>query len=168
MGHLKQAHLSLSAGSGKGALVIPEELRLHQLPWDGRTVDREENLLCPLAVAVDKAGKDLFAGTRLSVEQNGAVQLGGPFRHAQALLGGCALCYQLATIFRVMEHVIQGLTDHLILPLDAVHEVLYHGAILAEAYYILNFSVFTKERLGIDRCAATRQVHQSNGFSLGL
>ena len=59
-----------------------------------------------------------------------------------------------------MEHVIQGLTDHLILPLDAVHEVLYHGAILAESYHISDCPVAVKQRLRIYCHAAAGQIYQ--------
>ena len=78
VGVLKQADLSLGAGSGEGALFITEQLRFQQVGGDRGAVQLHIGLVPPGAEAVDLVGHDLLAHAGFSGDQDRGVGGGHP------------------------------------------------------------------------------------------
>src|SRR5262249_61314249 len=65
-------------GAGKRALPEPEQLRLEELPRNGRTVYGEERLVAAAAREGDGSRQELLAGAGLAVDPHGGVELPAP------------------------------------------------------------------------------------------
>ena len=59
--------------AGEGAALVPEQLGFDQLARQRRAVDLDERAFLPLAVLVNGAGHELFAGAVLAVDQHARV-----------------------------------------------------------------------------------------------
>jgi len=54
--------------AGKRPLLVPEEGALHQALGHGRAVDGDERGLVPLALVVNRSGKEFLPGPRLALQ----------------------------------------------------------------------------------------------------
>src|SRR5690606_20115237 len=59
--------------SGEGALLVTEHLGLEQVRRNRPAIDRDERLVVPLALGVDRAGDELLAGAALPEDQDRGV-----------------------------------------------------------------------------------------------
>ena len=71
---LEPAETPLS-GAGEGAPLVPEHLRLDQVLGDRGAIDADERMRGPGALAVNRRGAELLAGTRFARDQH--ARLGG-------------------------------------------------------------------------------------------
>src|SRR3546814_56061 len=78
VGRLDEAGLA-RRGAGEGALLVAEQLRLHEVFGNRRAVDVDEALLGARRLLVEHARDQSLAGARLAVDQHGARRtLGDP------------------------------------------------------------------------------------------
>src|SRR5690606_36300990 len=56
--------------AGEGAVLVPEELALHELARDRGAVDDDERPALPVRVVVDGAGDELLAGPALALDRD--------------------------------------------------------------------------------------------------
>src|SRR5688500_14223359 len=76
--------VAVLAGAGEGALLVAEELALHQVLGNGAAVHRHERLVAARAVLVDQARGELLAAARLARDVDrrlGARQLADQLAH---------------------------------------------------------------------------------------
>ncbi len=73
--HLDLAGLRL-ARVGESTLLVPEQLRLEQLPGDRGAVHPDERPLAPRAAVVQPVRHQVLAGAALALEQHGAPRVG--------------------------------------------------------------------------------------------
>ncbi|MNG90731.1 hypothetical protein D3C79_496310 [compost metagenome] len=79
------------ARAGKGAIHVTEKLALHQIARQGAAVNGNEGFIAACAAVVDRLSEQLFAGSALAGQQNGAVaaataaRLGDGFPYAAGM-----------------------------------------------------------------------------------
>jgi hypothetical protein len=69
VGQLEAAGLA-GDRAGEGAALVAEELRLDEIPGDGRAVDADERLVLAGGVVVDRRGHQLLTGARLAGDEH--------------------------------------------------------------------------------------------------
>ena len=107
---LLEAPAPLQRGAGEGALLVTEQLGLHQLSGNRRHVQRNEWAARPRAVAVQGVGHQLLAGTGLAIDQHRDVGVGEPTDGAEHFLHGG----RLADDFRRMRQAAAGAAGFLV------------------------------------------------------
>ena len=76
--------------AGEGAALVAEELALEQVLRNRRRIDRDESLGGARAVAMQRAGDEFLAGSRLARDEHRRVRLREPADGAKHLLhSGC-------------------------------------------------------------------------------
>jgi len=77
-------------GAGEGAADVAEEFGLNEGFAEGGAVDGDEGVVFAVAVVVDGAGDEFFAGAGFAADEDAGVGGGGEFDEAEHLLHGGA------------------------------------------------------------------------------
>jgi hypothetical protein len=84
VGQLELSQLA-AVGAGEGAPLVPEQLRLEELPRQRGAVDLDPRAIGPRGRRVDGSGDQLLADTALAEDQDGSIGEGDLSHHvAQA------------------------------------------------------------------------------------
>jgi hypothetical protein len=75
LGRLEAAHPA-RVGPGEGALLVAEQLALHQLAGDGGAVHGDEGPALSRAAVMERLRHQLLAGAALAADQHGEIGLG--------------------------------------------------------------------------------------------
>ena len=87
IGLLESARLG-SHRAGEGAALVAEKLRLEQTLGDGRAIDFDKGLVGARAGMMDRAGKELLAGSGVTQQQHGEIAASQSPGIGEALLQG--------------------------------------------------------------------------------
>src|SRR5207237_2045369 len=106
VGHLELA-FPRPDRAGEGALLVPEELALDQLPREGGAVPLDERLGAPGAVVVERIGHELLARAARPPDEDRQVGVGHLADHVEHALHGRALADHVLEAVRVRDLLLE-------------------------------------------------------------